>query len=190
MSAPRLHALNGAVVDLAGEDAATPEDVPGTGVQVSEARLNDRQRVAAAEATRMIARVIHDNGGETRAAKRLDRKPSFVRARNEGRMAWRVGDALLACGPDELDDLGKALRVRADTLRGVSAGTMPLLSRVRRVHQETSEATAALMALVASDAPEPRSLTAVARELRESIREQEAALADVEARLAAMEAGR
>lgn len=184
--AATVHALKDAACVADVEDAGAPEDIPGTSVQVSEARLNERQRVAAAEATRMIATVIHDNGGEPRAAKRLDRKASFVRARNEGRMPWRFGDVLAALGPDELDDLGKALRTRAATLRGVAAGTMSLVARMRRVHQETSEATAALMALVASDSPEPRALADVARELRESIREQEAALADVEARIAAM----
>lgn len=188
--AATVHALKDASVVFDLEDAEAEKDVPGTRVQVSESRLNERQRAAAAEATRMIATVIHDNGGETRAANRLDRKTSFVRARVEGRMPWRFGDVLAALGPDELDDLGKALRTRAATLRGVAAGTMSLVARMRRVHQETSEATAALMALVAADAPGPRALADVARELRESIREQEAALADVEARLAAMGATR
>ena len=162
--------------------------------EVPENRLNGEQRLGRDEFRRLVARVIHDNGGETRAAKRLGRKPSFIRARIDGRIDWAGGDAIAAMGPDELDDLGKALRVRADTLRGVYACSLPVLVRAKRLHKESSEAHQAVLALAAAGAevtPEQRiaAMRDAIRELSESARENEAAMRDLEVEIQKLAAG-
>lgn len=169
-------------------------------VQRADSRLTEQQREGRAWFDRMVARAIHDNGGETRAGKRIGKLresasgrlvSSFVRARIEGRLPWVGGDAIAALSVDGLEDLGKAILARAETLRGVFVSSLPVLVRAQRLHRESSEAHQAVLAVAvlpdASPGERIIQLRAALSELRDASRETDAAIRDIEQQIRELE---
>lgn len=185
------HGRDGANTKAPAADAPPSSRHPGTDVQVepkADVKVSPKMREGRAWASVTAAQVIHDDGGETRAGKRLGRvtergdgrkSSPFVRARLDGRRDWMLGDLVAALSPDGLDDLGKALRTRALTLRGHSASSMGTLERARRVHTETSEAHDSLLAVLVSGGDDLATLEAAAKELVEAEREIGAARREI-----------